>query len=163
MNNVLGIGTDIVYIPRIVGLLQRNHTVGDYRKLKRITNKFMTTVEQKKFFKLLNKSEHVELNKELINYTAGVWAAKESILKALSGYIPSTEAPPAQTIYSKLFTKSNTVSGAPMIQVEGLFPNICPTYKEFYNRYILDRIEVLLSMSHDHDYLISYCLIKSKH
>ncbi|CAD1780513.1 similar to Saccharomyces cerevisiae YPL148C PPT2 Phosphopantetheine:protein transferase (PPTase), activates mitochondrial acyl carrier protein (Acp1p) by phosphopantetheinylation [Maudiozyma barnettii] len=161
MNNILGIGTDIVYIPRMIGILKRNHAIGDYRKLKRITNKFMTVVEQEKFFKLLNKSEYVESNKELINYTAGIWATKESILKALSGYIPATEVPPAQTIYSKLFTKSNKESGSPVIQIEASFPSICPTYSGFYNRYILNQIEVDLSISHDHDYLISYCLIKS--
>ncbi|KAG0671516.1 holo-[acyl-carrier-protein] synthase [Maudiozyma exigua] len=94
MNNVLGIGTDIVYIPRIVGLLKRHHVTGDYRRLVRVTNKFMTSTEQERFFKLLQKTDSVDSNEQLINYTAGVWATKESLLKALSGYIAPWELPP---------------------------------------------------------------------
>lgn len=159
MNNVLGIGTDIVYIPRITGLLTRNHVIGNNRKLKMITNKFMTEFEQNRFFKLLDKSD--EVNTTLINYTAGIWATKESLLKALSCYVPKDDLPAAQAVYSKLFTKFNDPSGAPLIRIEKNSCKSDPSYHEFYNKYINDKIKILLSVSHDQDYLVSYCLIQS--
>lgn len=162
MNNVLGIGTDIVYIPRIIGLLKRHHVSGDYRKLKRVTNKFMTITEQERFFNLLQKTDSIDSNKQLINYTAGVWATKESLLKALSSYVVPEELPPAQTIYSKLFTKTNSDSGIPNINIESDFPEACSAHRQFYKKYIKNQIKIDISISHDHDYLISFAVIKSK-
>lgn len=162
MNNVLGIGTDIVYIPRVIGLLKRHHVSGDLRRLKRVTNKFMTTSEQERFFKLLQKNDLIDSNKQLINYTAGVWATKESLLKALSSYVVPEELPPAQTIYSKLFTKTNTDSGIPNVKIESDFLDVCSGHRQFFKKYIEDQIKIDISISHDQDYLVSFAVIKSK-
>lgn len=158
--NVLGIGTDIVHLPRIARIIAKYGPSSGSSSLYRITKKFMAEPERLKFQTLLTESNS-DLNiQKAVRYMAGVWATKESLLKALSCYVPVSELPPAQTVYSKLFCKTNLSSGVPIVQILGDFPVRCPEYNDFYYNYIFRNLEALISISHDRDYLICYsCLL----
>ncbi|GMM56900.1 holo-[acyl-carrier-protein] synthase [Maudiozyma humilis] len=161
MSNVLGIGTDIVYIPRIAGLLQRSMTKGDTRKLQMVINKFMAAPEKQKLLKMVGDLNDPSPNNKATAYTAGVWATKESLLKALGCFVPAGSIPPAQTVYSKLFYKTNTETGRPIVHINNKFGQENLLYNDFFEKYINNKVSIDLSISHDKDYLISYCLIKS--
>ena len=162
MNNVLGIGTDIVYLPRIVGLLQRSSIKNDARTWRMVINKFMAKPEQHKLLEILEDTDEISINSKIVTYTAGVWATKESLLKALGCFVPTDHIPPAQTVYSQLFYKTNTQSGRPIVHINNHFGANNPSYHDFFENYVNNKITVDLSISHDNDYLVSYCLIKSK-
>ena len=158
--NVVGIGTDIVHLPRIARIIAKYGRSSGSSSMYRITKKFMAGPERLRFQTLLTENNSELDMRNAVRYMAGVWATKESLLKALSCYVPVSELPPAQTIYSKLFCKKNLSSGVPIVQILEDFPTKCPEYKDFYYNYIFHDLEALISISHDQDYLICYsCLL----
>ncbi|CCD25052.1 holo-[acyl-carrier-protein] synthase NDAI_0E02350 [Naumovozyma dairenensis CBS 421] len=162
--NLLGIGTDIVYLPRFQRLLMKYTNDDDVYAIKsssaldRINDKFMHPIERATFRSLANES----LSKRA-KYLAGVWATKEATLKALHCYIPSEHIPPAQVIYTKLLYKTNNTStGSPQLQFDKNFSTTTPLYSQFFRDYINGKISTLLSISHDEQYLVSFVCLTSK-
>lgn len=157
MNRVLGIGTDIVYIPRFRELLLK---YGDSPTFNRITSKFMNMEEQRHLYGLYKVNKPNSLNSSA-RYMAGIWAAKESSYKALSCFIPFDELPPARVIYSGLLRKNNESNGRPIITYSNKFESQFPEYSEVYNKYIGNKVSFLTSISHDTDYLVSFVCINT--
>lgn len=160
---IRGIGVDIVYLPRIQQLI----TKYTYKRstMMNIASKVMCFQEQEHFKSLLNQISHhndsTTLTQQCVRYMAGIWATKESTYKAISSFIPPNEMIPAQTIYSQLLYKSNSrITGSPQVDIMIDWLSARPEYETFYNKYIKG-CKILLSISHDGDYLIAYTTIIS--
>ncbi|EDO17152.1 hypothetical protein Kpol_1072p22 [Vanderwaltozyma polyspora DSM 70294] len=165
-SKVYGIGTDIVHLPRIARLLIRYplELPGEIRNKKsfhRISNKFMHEQEYS-YLQSLNQDTPRDVNR-IIKYIASVWASKECFYKSLSNYVPKTELPPAQTIYTKLAYRTKDRDGKPLLQIDPSFINGNMKYTNFFNNYIDPNLfQILLSISHDKDYLIAFTCITNK-
>ncbi|CCF59657.1 hypothetical protein KAFR_0H02480 [Kazachstania africana CBS 2517] len=159
MSRVLGIGTDIVYLPRFARLISKYGKNSSSASLTKLTSKFMSEHEQKKVLGMMVKGHSTGNNDSIVRYAAGIWAAKEATYKALCSYVPAAAMPPAKTIYTKLLNKTNSETGTPMLELSSDFIEIHPEYSVFYKSYIQEHCKVFISISHDHDYLISYVQI----
>ncbi|CCK72245.1 holo-[acyl-carrier-protein] synthase KNAG_0J01640 [Huiozyma naganishii CBS 8797] len=150
---MLGIGVDLVYLPRISKLIAKYKGSST---LNAICGKFMCAQEQAHMGQLLLSGDATRT----VQYMAGVWAAKEAVYKALSCFVPSNALPPAQTVYSQLMHKHN-VGKCPTLSTLESFPQLYPQHEQFYSKYILPS-RMLLSISHDGDYLIAYTTVSKK-
>lgn len=99
---------------------------------------------------------------EIVNFIGGVWATKEAVLKAMHCYIPYNQIPPAQTIYTNLFFKENTTNGVPRITFDDGFASRSAQCYAFNQKYIENKAEALLSISHDKDYLVAFVSLMDK-
>lgn len=159
---LLGIGTDIVYLPRFSRLLQkyRLSSAAEPGKFIKIARKFMHPYEIAKMQSLASGASR---NEHTIKYIAGIWATKESIFKAFSSFVPALEMPSAQCIYTKLIYKDKRSSGQPILQFDERFPaNASPSELSFYHRYVKKpNTRPIVSISHDKDYLVAVvCLVE---
>ncbi|SCU84647.1 LADA_0D02960g1_1 [Lachancea dasiensis] len=148
-SSVLGIGTDVVYLPRFQRLILKYGSPGDGKRLDRIMSKFMHARELSRYQELLQNHKS---SLPLIHYAAGVWATKEAIYKTLASQVPVNMMPPAQTIYTKLCYKLNGSTGAPKIEIDD-------TLMTKYPKFMLENIintKFLVSLSHDEKYLVSF-------
>lgn len=168
-SRLLGVGTDIVYLPRFTKLLQRYPLQGSIEKKHsfiRIARKFMHPTEIIQMNSLQATSKRSSMATDsVITYVAGIWAIKESIFKAFSSFVPSCEMPPAQSIYTKLVYKQNSSGKLPHVRFDDQFSiKASPFDFEFYKRYIgAPSTEALVSISHDGDYLVAFtCLVEGK-
>lgn len=160
---VLGVGTDIVHLPRMIKLLQKypsslKQPSNKLPNFDRIASKFMHNNEIKYLHELLLTNE--PSSHRIVNYVGGIWAIKEASLKALSCYTPTYLIPPAKTVYTKLLYKTNTSNGAPVVKIDPTFLDNSPLHSKFYQDYINEqKRSILVSISHDQDYLIALTCI----
>ncbi|SCU95582.1 LAME_0F12662g1_1 [Lachancea meyersii CBS 8951] len=149
--NVLGIGTDIVYLPRFAKLVSDDASARKARTNNRILGKFMHATE---LSKLQCMRQNNRPDTALVQYVAGVWATKEAVYKcfASSSNTSIIELPPAKTIYTRFCYKTNDSKGIPKLVFD---QELAGVYPEFVKAYI-DNTKFLLSISHDADYLVSY-------
>lgn len=147
---VLGIGTDIVYLPRIRNLIATHKfLVHD-----RIPKKFMHEMEISHMKTVYEGLENSVQARRMTNYIAGIWSIKESFLKALNHYVPQDIMPPAQTLYTKAVYKDNNDAGTPRLIIDPEFGKKYPGHREFATIYLdPTKVEILVSVSHDGDYL----------
>ncbi|CAR28572.1 hypothetical protein ZYGR_0S02050 [Zygosaccharomyces rouxii] len=149
IQRVLGIGTDIVFTPRISHLLQRFPPNGS--GFKRLTTKFMHQHELEELQLLLYQK------KDPTTYLAGVWATKECVWKAMTSFVDPKLMPPAISVYTRLCYKTKGPRGSPFLVFDSNFPQTTPLHSLFYNEVIYKRkIKALLSISHDKDYLVAF-------
>lgn len=163
-SRLLGIGTDIVYLPRFVQLLQKHPlAVGSNQSsFIKIARKFMHPYEIAKMQALA--AEHAD-NMPTVTYIAGIWAIKEAVLKAFSSFVPTSEMPTAQSIYTRLTYRDRKDSGQPLLQFDEQFPVTAtsPSEVNFYYRYVKNqRTQTLVSISHDKEYLVSFVSLVSE-
>ncbi|QLQ81445.1 hypothetical protein HG537_0F02060 [Torulaspora globosa] len=160
---ILGIGTDIVHLSRFSKLLQKyplSANPNDQDTLIKIARKFMHSREITKLQLIVAGNNN---DKHTATYIAGIWAIKESILKAFSSFVPSSEMPTAQCIYTKLIYKEKKSNGQPILQFDKQFPSIVSDSElKFYDKYIkTPGTRPMVSISHDGDYLVSFvCLVE---
>lgn len=148
-HNLLGIGTDIIYVPRLTRLLQRFPPKSS--AFERLTSKFMHPVEKECLNELVHQGQ------DLTTYLAGIWATKEAMLKALSAYVAPQAMPPAVGIYTKLCFKTNGLRGNPIVEFDPEYSTTSASHAQFYKKYITERrLQALISISHDKDYLVSF-------
>lgn len=156
---IKGIGVDIVHLPRILKLV--NKYSARESTLNAIVGKVMCSHEREKFQTLIkdynNNSSSSKIQKQRsVTYLAGIWATKEALYKSMANFIPHHDMLPAQTIYTKLFFKSNNqTTGAPQVQILNPLTSECQILYEKY----LKNSNILVSISHDGDYLIAYTSI----
>lgn len=158
----LGIGTDIVHLPRFKRLLQKyplrpNHEMQPFMKIAR---KYMHPYEMNKIQAIANEPDSAT---RLVIYAAGIWGIKESVLKALSCFVPAEDMPTAQSIYTKLIFKSSISGEKPLLQFDDTYRAIATKQEAiFYKRYIEAPLtQPLVSISHDGDYLVTFaCLVE---
>ncbi|AAS51355.2 ACR129Wp [Eremothecium gossypii ATCC 10895] len=134
---VLGIGTDLVYMPRVVELLRRMPAGSGAHA--RFAGKFMHARERAGALGA----------KDQARYVAGVWAAKEALYKAVAG----ADAPPAATLYRACYKEADAV-GRPTLQVDA-----GELQRAGHMRFWEERLagtRFLLSVSHDEDYLVAF-------
>lgn len=156
-SNILGIGTDIVHIPRFAQLLEKYPLQQPNSKIFKILGKFMHPLEIEE---LRRRSEFPKRENQLACYISGIWATKEAIYKSLSSNVKTGQLPPAQAIYTKLFYKTNDLDGKPLIK-RITSSTEDRDYRDFTREYI-DGSEFLISISHDGNYLISFvCHVKN--
>ncbi|SCU82665.1 LADA_0C07140g1_1 [Lachancea dasiensis] len=148
-NVVLGIGTDVVYLPRFKNLISKYGSSEDGKRLHRLLGKFMHNRELSEFQELVNGGKY---GLPLVHYIAGIWATKEAVYKALASRQVACAMPPAQTIYTKLLYKTNDAKGVPRIEIDH---SLTVQYPKFIQDSILNT-KFLVSLSHDEDYLVSY-------
>ncbi|CEP60122.1 holo-[acyl-carrier-protein] synthase LALA0_S01e03532g [Lachancea lanzarotensis] len=150
-SNVLGIGTDIVHLPRFAKLMARDASIKDMRTNERVLSKFMHTVE---LSKLQRMREERYQEKALVQFVAGVWATKEAVYKSLSSRLDhdKTALPPAKYIYTQLCYKTNDSNGSPKVVIDPKLANVYPNFKQDF----IEKTEFLLSLSHDDSYLVSF-------
>lgn len=155
---IRGIGVDIVHLPRISKLVGKY--AGRGGTLQAITAKIMHSREQDTFQRMMTYWEDNSLGKQrCIRYLGGIWASKEAVYKSLVSFVPSNEMLPAKTIYTQLLCKINDpITGAPQIYVPTLSSN--PISQSFYNKYLKEN-KIMVSISHDGEYLIAYTTILS--
>lgn len=147
---LIGIGTDIVYLPRFSRILAKPRTTPDTPPA--VTRKFMHHQEVRHLQNLLRTQPN---NDQAVSYMASVWGAKEALYKALASAIPSSLLPPASCIYTKLCYRSTLgATGRPLLSHDPAFQSET-SHNRFYNQYIANS-EFLLSISHDQDYLTSF-------
>lgn len=153
----IGVGTDIVYIPRFSRLLRKYPTELKDSKFWKIANKFMHSYEKKVLSQILiERHSHLRA----VQYISGVWSIKESIYKSLSTQSDKDCLPPAQVIYTKLCYRDKDMENKPIIVIDQNSFISCG-YSDFYNNHIKGT-KFLLSISHDQDYLISFvCHVKT--
>ncbi|SCU79844.1 LAFA_0B05974g1_1 [Lachancea sp. 'fantastica'] len=149
--NILGIGTDIVHIPRFARLMARDASIRESRINERILGKFMHAAE---LSRLQRMREENHSDKALIQFVAGVWATKEAVYKSLSSRSghKKTALPPAKYIYTQLCYKTNDEGGIPRLVID---PKLTSVYPNF-TRDFIENTKFLLSISHDNDYLVSF-------
>ncbi|CAL9734892.1 mitochondrial holo-[acyl-carrier-protein] synthase [Monosporozyma servazzii] len=154
---IKGIGVDIVHLPRVFKLIDKY--AGKRKTLQAIAGKVMCSKEQTHFYQLMNLWDNGSNERQkCTRYMAGIWATKEATYKCMSNFIPSQQMLPAQTIYTQLLYKNNNpLTGAPQVD---LLTQLNPQYQKFYEKYLHDS-KIMLSISHDGDYLISYSAIVS--
>ncbi|CAG98308.1 holo-[acyl-carrier-protein] synthase [Kluyveromyces lactis] len=145
--NVISAATDIVFLPRVEKLLQRNSS----SRLHRILKKFMHPYEIKQFETLVNSGSSLK-HKSI--YIAGVWASKESLFKTLPH---SSDRPSAIDIYTKLAFKSNDPDGKPNLNLDQKRFSTGEHNITYWNEY-LHSTRYEISISHDQDYLICILL-----
>lgn len=153
---IKGIGVDVVHIPRILKLI--NKYSDRESTLNAIIGKVMCSHEREKFQTLMkNLDVPCEVYKQrCVTYMAGIWATKEALYKSMAHFIPPYDMLPAQMIYTKLFYKSNNqTTGAPQVQILNPLTTEC---QMLYEKYLKDT-NILVSISHDGDYLIAYTSI----
>lgn len=164
-SKTLGIGTDIIHLPRFKRLLEKyplRTGIDEPKSFLRIAKKFMHPHELTKLQAMAHKpydETHVAI------YTAGIWGIKESVLKALACYVPSDEMPTAQCVYTRLVYRSSSRGQRPTIQFDDTFRSKAShSDAAFYDRYI-DTLSTkpLVSISHDGDYLVTFaCLVEGE-
>ncbi|CDO95846.1 unnamed protein product [Kluyveromyces dobzhanskii CBS 2104] len=145
--NVLSAATDIVYLPRVRKLLERNSS----SRLQRIFKKFMHPYEIDHYNTLVKHGSQPE---QKLVYVAGVWASKESLFKSLPY---SSQRPSAIDIYTKLAYKSNDLDGKPKLNLDKKrFSTGCST-TSYWDKH-LESTRYEMSISHDQNYLICILL-----
>lgn len=160
---ILGIGTDIVHIPRFQRLLQRypfQTDGGNKQSFFKIARKYMHPYELRKIQRIADEPNSTP---RLILYAAGIWGIKESVLKALSCFVPAEDMPTAQFIYTKLIFKKSSVEGRPILQFDDPMGSaLSGEEADFYRRYIkAPSTRPLVSVSHDGEYLVTFtCLLE---
>ncbi|QLG70658.1 hypothetical protein HG535_0A06000 [Zygotorulaspora mrakii] len=159
---LVGVGTDIVYLPRIAKLLDK-YTSNRDRNISRfhkITQKFMHPIELNQLDTLLTEGSSSKTR--LTTFIGGVWASKESTYKALSCFVPHDMIPPAKTIYTGLFYKMNAKNGYPTLQFDDKFQESHLANQDFYRDFVkIPQIKPLISIAHDHDYLACFVSLSS--
>lgn len=161
---LLGIGTDIVYLPRFHKLVQKyplKHGNNGNPTFYQLAKKFMHPIEIAKLETLLTNDTHTA--DRVTTYVGGVWAVKESVIKALACFVPPYKMPPAQSIYTKLLYKTNDPNNIPIVRIDDKFPlSGSESSAQFYREYIeAPSTKVLVSISHDQDYLVAFvCLVE---
>lgn len=75
---ILGVGCDILYLPRIKQMLQKE--TKKFNRLTLISNKIMHPVELQHYHRLLETHDEGKI----IEYFGSIWSIKESIYKSLS-------------------------------------------------------------------------------
>ncbi|GAV54978.1 hypothetical protein ZYGR_0AS03010 [Zygosaccharomyces rouxii] len=152
IQRILGIGTDIVFTPRIYGLLKRFPPNGS--GFRRLTAKFMHQHELQELQLLIDQK------RDPTTYVAGVWATKECVWKALASFVDPKLIPPAMSVYTRLCYKTKGPGGAPILVFDSNFPITTPLHSLFYREVIYKRrLEALLSISHDKDYLVAFMMM----
>lgn len=152
IQRILGISTDIVFTPRISYLLRRFPPNGS--GFQRLTTKFMHQHELDEL-KIL-----IDQRRDPTTYIAGIWATKECVWKALSSFVDPKLMPPAVSVYTRLCYKAKGPRGVPLLLFDADFPVSSPLHSLFYKEVICKRqIKVLLSISHDKDYLVAFMTI----
>lgn len=144
-SNVLAVGTDIVYIPRLEKMLLRNEP----QRLNKIMRKFMHQREIEQF-------HYIALRQNIrsqATYLSGIWAIKESLFKCLPN---EKSRPPAIHIYTRLGYKSKNDQGQPKFNLD-MSRFITPSTQEYWNKYIKST-RFILSLSHDQDYLVCFMM-----
>lgn len=160
---LLGIGTDIIYLPRINKLLQKYAVNPELPRSRfyKIAKKFMHPVELSKLESLLKQRDIADA--KVVTYVGGIWAAKESTYKALSCFVPHNMIPPAQSVYTRLVYKTNQGNGVPVLRFDERFDTDPWTGSKFYKQYIEGPgTKPLISISHDRDYLISFVTLMTE-
>lgn len=162
-SRILGIGTDVVHISRFSKLLQKYPVslanANEQGSFIKIARKFMHPREITSLQHLVSENNN---DRHTATYVAGIWAIKESVLKAFSCFVPDPEMPTAQSIYTKLIYKEKKSSGRPILQFDEQFPAIASDSElKFYHKYIKSPgTRPMVSISHDEDYLVSFvCLV----
>ncbi|SCV05803.1 LANO_0H15522g1_1 [Lachancea nothofagi CBS 11611] len=146
---VLGIGTDLVHLPRFTKIVGKCTPILENKRMDRLLGKFMHTVELCRLKEMLKDGDGVQ---NMTRYIAGVWATKEAVYKSLASQNLASTMPPARIIYTKLCYKINDTDGSPKVMID---KNFATAYPEFMRCLIADT-EFLISLSHDQDYLVSY-------
>lgn len=153
---IKGIGVDIVHIPRIVKLIDKYSTRES--TFNAIVGKFMCPHEKEKLQTLIgNLDIRCEIQKQrCATYISGIWATKEALYKSMTHFIQPQDMLPAQMIYTQLFYKSNNeITGAPQVQILNPLTTECQI---LYEKYLKDT-NILVSISHDREYLVAYTSI----
>ncbi|CAI4038908.1 hypothetical protein SMKI_06G2600 [Saccharomyces mikatae IFO 1815] len=154
---IVGVGVDIVYLPRFAHLLEKHSPFDPRTRLTfdKITQKFMHEKERCYLSNLL--IEENRSNPRLHEYMAGIWALKECSFKALSCCTSKDDLPPAQVLYAKMLYKTQNDEGVPKLQFDKMFEEKYPKYQRFSKSYekFFSAHEFLVSISHDKDYLIA--------
>ena len=148
-SSVLGIGTDLVYLPRFTRLLEKMSSFEHKERFHKILRKFMHPREILCFDQMRQRDASPTA---LSNYAAGIWATKEAVFKSLVAQKNDVVLPPAQFIYTKMCFKSNDTNGAPYLEIDKEQTLLRPEFEKAYIR----NSKFLLSISHDGDYLVSY-------
>ena len=154
---IKGIGVDIVHLPRVFNLIDKYAT--KTKTLQGIARKVMCFKEQEQFKTLMNKwDDGPNEQQRWVRYMSGIWATKEAAYKGLSSYIPTHEMIPAQTIYTQFLYKSNNlITGEPRVDI---MEQSSQQYQLFQDKYLKGN-KIMLSISHDGDYLVAYTTIVS--
>lgn len=152
--NVIGIGADIVYVPRIKRLLSKNLEHAPLR-FDKIARKFMHEQEIIQLRELISSPGP---ENTLAYYVSGVWAVKEAIYKSMASEIPLQALPPAQVLYTKLCYKTNDEQGRPHVEIDY---RSMEGYADFISRHIKGT-SFKVSISHDRDYVMAFiCHVKN--
>ncbi|EJS41409.1 ppt2p [Saccharomyces arboricola H-6] len=154
---IIGVGVDIVYLPRFAHLLKKYPPLDPRGRLTfdKITQKFMHEKEKSHLNNLLIEEQNV--SPRLHKYIAGIWALKECSLKALCCHISKHDLPPAQVIYAGMLYKTQNGTGVPKLEFDKMSEQKYPKYKQFFKNYgsLFSKHEFIVSLSHDKDYLIA--------
>ncbi|QLL30950.1 hypothetical protein HG536_0A07650 [Torulaspora globosa] len=163
-SRVLGIGTDIVHLSRFSKLLQKYPlsvaSASEQGTFIKIAKKFMHSREIANLQLLVSETNN---DKHTATYIAGIWAIKESVLKAFSSFVPGPEMPTAQCIYTRLIYKEKKSSGRPILRFDEQFlATASDSELQFYHKYIkTPKTRPIVSISHDEDYLVTFvCLVE---
>ncbi|CUS20412.1 LAQU0S01e06018g1_1 [Lachancea quebecensis] len=146
---ILGIGTDIVYLPRFAKIVEKHAPIEQSTAFRRMMSKFMHPIEISQLNQMLQSGCN---SPSVVRYLAGVWATKEAIFKSLATQRLEEPLLPAQTIYTQVFYKANDQDGAPRIEIDS---SIKCSHPEFARAYIAGT-RLMLSIAHDEDYLVSF-------
>ncbi|CAR22748.1 ACPS domain-containing protein [Lachancea thermotolerans] len=153
---MLGIGTDIVYLPRFAKIVEKHAPVGQSTTFRKIATKFMHPEEVRHLYQMLQLGYN---SPSVVRYLAGVWATKEAIFKSLAAQRLEIPLLPAQKIYTQVFYKTNEQDGAPRVEFDSSIERLHP---EFARAYIANT-RFVLSIAHDEDYLVSFvCHIRGQ-
>lgn len=141
--SVLGVGCDVVHLPRMHRLLTK-YDAGS-RGFQRVVSKFMHPTER-----IALGVDGASLSAGQIRYIAGTWALKEAALKALHCAAPlHTVLPPAMFIYTKLLYRQRRSNGVPQL----LLDNEALRLDQLQ---FLRQAKFLSTLSHDNEYLVAY-------
>jgi holo-[acyl-carrier protein] synthase len=100
MNNVVGIGTDIVECDRIANMIEKHEDT--------FINRVFTAGE----------IEYCSQRKAAVQHFAGRWAAKEAILKAMgTGWAKGIQWTDIEVV--------NQMGGKPLVHIQGVAKTIC--------------------------------------
>ncbi|XBW37438.1 hypothetical protein QEN19_003019 [Hanseniaspora menglaensis] len=133
---ILGVGCDIVYLPRIVRIIQKEN---NFTRLSLISKKIMHPVEYKKYNELV-RLQNVDM---IVQYFASIWSIKESLYKSLS-YEEQKNISFIKMCRTYYKTNDSAQNNRPLL-VGGNF-----------------NIKYHLSLSHDTHYVTSYLIREMK-
>lgn len=133
MSKVLGIGTDLLQVSRILNLIQKNGVQSTV--ITRFAERILHPEKELPIFRSYQQEEQTH---EITKLLSGRWCVKESIYKSLS----SVEQ---KKFHMNHWYKFNTIEGIPKIKND-----------EYFKLYPQE--EFLITLSHDSDFVTSTVL-----